>query len=103
MTTNGGGRQLLPPPVAAATAASSSSTALAKPDARLALFNSRKQWWNLCFVYGDQTKYYRQLYGKRRQINRIEVEKCPKCGNILDTVENRYKLKFSFLDFLACT
>ena len=48
----------------------------------------RWQWWNLCFVYGDQTKYYRQLYGKRRQIKRIEV-KCQACGNQLDTIENR--------------
>lgn len=22
-------------------------------------------WWKVCFVYGDQTKYYRKLYGKK--------------------------------------
>ena len=48
-----------------------------------------RPWWNLCFVHGDQTKYYRQLYGKRTQIRRLqhlkqqqveEEEKCAKCG-----------------------
>lgn len=24
-----------------------------------------KQWWKVCWMYGDQEKYYRQLYGKR--------------------------------------
>ncbi|XP_037954429.1 protein prickle [Teleopsis dalmanni] len=23
-----------------------------------------KQWWRVCFLYGDQQKYYRQVYGK---------------------------------------
>lgn len=23
-----------------------------------------KQWWKVCWMYGDQEKYYRQLYGK---------------------------------------
>lgn len=23
-----------------------------------------KQWWKVCFIYGDQEKYYRQIYGK---------------------------------------
>ena len=55
---------------------------------RLALFNSRRQWWNLCFVYGDQTKYYRQLYGKRRPIKRIE-DKCTLCASTLENVDNR--------------
>ena len=27
-----------------------------------------KQWWRVCFVHGDQTKFYRQLYGKRAAI-----------------------------------
>eukprot|EP00093_Oithona_nana_P002807 02807.XXX_59423_39952_1 [CDS] Oithona nana genome sequencing. len=30
-----------------------------------------RPWWNLCFVHGDQTKYYRQLYGKRRPIRTL--------------------------------
>ncbi|KAJ0174377.1 hypothetical protein K1T71_010523 [Dendrolimus kikuchii] len=25
-----------------------------------------KQWWKVCWMYGDQEKYYRQLYGKRK-------------------------------------
>lgn len=24
-----------------------------------------KQWWKVCWMYGDQEKYYRQLYGKK--------------------------------------
>ena len=31
-----------------------------------------RPWWNLCFVHGDQTKYYRQLYGKRRPIRTLQ-------------------------------
>ena len=23
-------------------------------------------WWRVCLVHGDQTKYYRQLYGHKR-------------------------------------
>lgn len=25
-----------------------------------------KQWWKVCWMYGDQEKYYRQLYGNKR-------------------------------------
>ncbi|XP_030753347.1 protein espinas-like isoform X2 [Sitophilus oryzae] len=25
-----------------------------------------KQWWKVCWMYGDQEKYYRQLYGKQK-------------------------------------
>ncbi|QQP38338.1 Putative LOC100900085, partial [Caligus rogercresseyi] len=30
-----------------------------------------KQWWKVCFVYGDQRKYYRQLYGRRRSLTTL--------------------------------
>ena len=33
-----------------------------------------RPWWNLCFVHGDQTKYYRQLYGKRRPIRLMQQQ-----------------------------
>lgn len=26
-----------------------------------------KQWWKVCWMYGDQEKYYRQLYGKKSE------------------------------------
>ena len=52
-----------------------------------------RPWWNLCFVHGDQTKYYRQLYGKRRPIRLMqqptnalsddsekETNKCANCN-----------------------
>ncbi|XP_014368569.2 protein prickle isoform X2 [Papilio machaon] len=32
-----------------------------------------KQWWKVCWMYGDQEKYYRQLYGKRK-LNTINSE-----------------------------
>ena len=25
-------------------------------------------WWKVCLVHGDQTKFYRHLYGKRAAI-----------------------------------
>lgn len=25
-----------------------------------------RQWWKVCWIYGDQENYYRQLYGKRQ-------------------------------------
>ncbi|XP_075980884.1 uncharacterized protein LOC142979695 isoform X1 [Anticarsia gemmatalis] len=28
-----------------------------------------KQWWKVCWMYGDQEKYYRQLYGRRKLNN----------------------------------
>lgn len=28
-----------------------------------------KQWWKVCWMYGDQEKYYRQLYGKKKLNN----------------------------------
>ncbi|XP_068620358.1 prickle planar cell polarity protein 3-like [Battus philenor] len=32
-----------------------------------------KQWWKVCWMHGDQEKYYRQLYGKRK-LNTIHSE-----------------------------
>lgn len=26
-----------------------------------------RQWWKVCWVYGDQEKYYRYLYGNRKK------------------------------------
>ena len=63
----------------------------------------RRQWWNLCFVYGDQTKYYRQLYGKRTPIRRLQhlkqqqqqsqqqinkhEDKCLRCGEQFEQLQ----------------
>jgi hypothetical protein len=33
-----------------------------------------KQWWKVCWMYGDQEKYYRQLYGKRAQQEKKKYE-----------------------------
>lgn len=24
-----------------------------------------RQWWKVCWIYGDQDKFYRQLYGRK--------------------------------------
>ena len=29
---------------------------------------ANRQWWKVCWVYGDQAKYYRQLYGARKSL-----------------------------------
>ena len=42
------------------------SLANSKSDSSSNVMN--KQWWRVCFVHGDQTKFYRQLYGKRAAI-----------------------------------
>lgn len=26
-----------------------------------------RQWWKVCWIYGDQEKYYRYLYGSRKK------------------------------------
>lgn len=30
-----------------------------------------RQWWKVCWVYGDQEKYYRQLYGRNRPLSTL--------------------------------
>jgi hypothetical protein len=30
-----------------------------------------RQWWKVCWVYGDQSKYYRQLYGRRTTLRTL--------------------------------
>ncbi|KAJ1524473.1 hypothetical protein ONE63_010969 [Megalurothrips usitatus] len=40
-----------------------------------------RQWWRVCWIYGDQEKYYRQLYGaaKRHAAHAAPAdEKAPK-------------------------
>jgi hypothetical protein len=36
-----------------------------------------RQWWKVCFLYGDQEKYYRQIYGKAasQRMAKSEVKK----------------------------
>ncbi len=28
-------------------------------------------WWKVCFVHGDQTKYYRKLYGRKSSVRSL--------------------------------
>nr|CAH7762005.1 unnamed protein product [Callosobruchus chinensis] len=39
-----------------------------------------KQWWKVCWMYGDQEKYYRQLYGKRPNCTAPKVLEATKCN-----------------------
>lgn len=46
-----------------------------------------KQWWRVCWTYGDQYKQYRHLYSKKTKINTLrtkEIEKEKK-----ETKENK--------------
>lgn len=29
-----------------------------------------RQWWKVCWIYGDQEKYYRYLYGRKKGADR---------------------------------
>lgn len=31
-----------------------------------------RQWWKVCWIYGDQEKYYRYLYGSRKKSSNSE-------------------------------
>ena len=49
-----------------------------------------KQWWKVCFVHGDQTKFYRQLYGKRPMALTEEEETTMKAAIYSDNTNNIY-------------
>lgn len=51
---------------ATGTAATVAATGSLEPAVvpRTANLLACKQWWRVCFLYGDQQKYYRQLYSK---------------------------------------
>ena len=34
----------------------------------LPVFTPRSNWWKVCWVYGDQTRNYRALYSKHRNL-----------------------------------
>ena len=36
-----------------------------------ALVPSIPNWWRVCFVHGDQTKYYRKLYGRKSHVRSL--------------------------------
>lgn len=56
---------------AAATVASSSSSVTAAAGSANKTPSSNvlmcRQWWKVCWMYGDQEKYYRQLYGATKK------------------------------------
>lgn len=37
----------------------------------LAHLLAHRQWWKVCWVYGDQQKYYRQLYGRKKNLTTL--------------------------------
>lgn len=32
-----------------------------------------RQWWRVCWVYGDQEKHYRALYGRKRTVKETQT------------------------------
>lgn len=50
-----------------------------------------KQWWKVCWMYGDQEKYYRQLYGKRPTNNRTNIHQLDNSTTIKGTQNVRYE------------
>ena len=34
-------------------------------------------WWKVCFVHGDQTKYYRKLYGRKSSVRSLPAGEGP--------------------------
>ena len=34
-------------------------------------------WWRVCFVHGDQTKYYRKLYGRKSSVRSLRGADLP--------------------------
>lgn len=47
-----------------------------------------KQWWKICFLQGDQEKYYRQIYG------RAAVQRLANCAETCDDKRIIYPTKF---------
>lgn len=47
-----------------------------------------KQWWKICFLQGDQEKYYRQIYG------RAAVQRLANCAKTGDDNQTIYPTKF---------
>ncbi len=39
----------------------------------LAQLLAQRQWWKVCWVYGDQQKYYRQLYGRKKNLSTLRA------------------------------
>ena len=37
-------------------------------------------WWKVCFVHGDQTKYYRKLYGRKSQVRSLALVTSPEAS-----------------------
>lgn len=37
----------------------------------LAQLLANRQWWKVCWVYGDQQKYYKQLYGRKKNLTTL--------------------------------
>lgn len=54
-----------------------------------------KQWWRVCWLYGDQEKYYRQLYGRRKTTHTNNIH-----FNLSDTKRTGAKITELTDDFL---
>jgi hypothetical protein len=41
-------------------------------------------WWKVCFVHGDQTKYYRKLYGRKSSVRSLRPGELPGLTHLED-------------------
>lgn len=54
-----------------ATQADANNREIVSASKPLSQLLANRQWWKVCWVYGDQTKFYRQLYGHRKTLNTL--------------------------------
>ena len=47
------------------------------PGSQSSLATGLPAWWKVCFVHGDQTKYYRKLYGRKSQVRSLALVTSP--------------------------
>jgi hypothetical protein len=70
-----------------------------KPLPKTANLLACKQWWKVCFLYGDQEKYYRQIYG-RAATQRLTncANECNKSKDFSDTFRIKEKSPINIHD-----
>lgn len=56
-----------------------------------------RQWWKVCWMYGDQNKYYRQLYGGGRPKAKDEDGASPKSSSKMAKISSAINAKTTSL------
>lgn len=58
-----------------------------KPLPKTANLLACKQWWKVCFVHGDQEKFYRQIY------SRAAAQRIANCTNDHNKLNDTFRIK----------